>query len=63
MTDIQALHMQSVAYRDIIQSLKNQIRDYDLKIRANETEIGRQLNLMEADNKGCTFLTGDCDCV
>ena len=64
MSDIQALHMQNNAYRDMITSLKEQIRAYDMKIKANEVEIGRQLNAMEADANGnCTFFTGDCDCV
>lgn len=66
--DIQALHQENNAYRDMIVSLKAKIREYDMRIRVNESEIGRQLEDMNGhtqqaihEYKGCTLCMGSCD--
>lgn len=60
--DIQSLHMQNVAYQDLITDLKRNINEFDRKIQANEIEIGRQLGDMERlDAEGeCTLCMGQC---
>lgn len=68
--DIQALHQENNAYRDMIISLKAQIREYDMRIQVNEVEIGKQLNEMERIevernlnfmDVACTLCMGACD--
>ena len=61
--DIQALHMQNNAYRDMIKRLKNEINELDKKIQINEMEIGSQLGDMDAArNLGdCEMCLGDCN--
>lgn len=71
--DIQSLHMQNNAYRDLINALKEQINKYDRLISANEIAIGIQLEAMDQDNKhvpldyagfpdyDCTLCLGECD--
>ncbi len=73
--DIQSLHMQNNAYRDIITDLKEQINKYDRMINVNEMLIGRQLNDMEKTclspildysdvDTGCELCLGECkECV
>lgn len=63
--DIQALHLENNAYRDMIKTMKDQINRYDRLIQANETEIGRQLGDMDAIDKSyphdCTLCLGNCN--
>lgn len=67
--DIQFLHMQNNAYRDFIANFKKQINEYDQLIRANEREIGLQLEEMARDSGvsteameayDCTLCLGEC---
>lgn len=61
--DIQTLHMQNVAYQDLIADLKRNINELDRKIQANEMEIGRQLEDMQQPHvaDGCTLCLGECN--
>lgn len=61
--DIQQLHIENNAYRDMINDLKRKINDYDLKIKVNEVEIGRQIEDMAKVHmpNDCTLCMGHCD--